>query len=150
MPRFSTGLRDALAVNYGLGVMMNGGVIRVYGGTMPSSPDLPPGTPELGRITTEGRTFIPGDDSVGAGLLLAHISPGTLIKNGVWRLKGIATGTATWWRWCWANPDPLTTNTALPRVDGRVGIELVLSTPAITPSTNIEIEQFMFILPMGS
>lgn len=139
-----------MAVNYGLGAMMNGGVIRVYGGIMPISPDLPPGTPELGRITTEGRTFIPGDNSVGAGLLLAHISPGTLIKNGIWRLKGVSVGTATWWRWYWANPDAMDENTLLPRVDGRVGVELVLTPPLITPVTNIEIESFMFILPMGS
>lgn len=150
MARFSTGLRDALAVNYGLGVMMNGGVIRIYGGSLPDSPDNPPNASELGRITTEGLTFIPGDDTVGAGLLLSHLSPGTLIKNGDWRLKGIATGNAIWWRWCWAAPDSLDYSIVYPRVDGRVGVELILETQFITPSTNVAIEQFMFILPMGS
>lgn len=150
MPRFSTGLRNALAVNYGLGIMMNGGVIRVYGGTLPASPDLPPGATELGRITTDGLVFIPGDDLIGAGLSVIHISPGTLIKDGIWRLKGITSGTATWWRWYWGGADSMQTSTVLPRIDGRVGLELQLSTPLITPQTNVEVQQFMFVLPMGA
>ncbi len=149
MPRFSTGLRNAIAVNYGLGIMMNGGVIRVYGGTRPSSPDLAPGTTELGCITTEGKVFIPGDDTEGAGLLLSHVSPGTLINDGNWRFKGIASGTATWWRWCWAGADALLLDTLVPRVDGLVGTDLLLANPVITPTTNFAIESFTFILPMG-
>lgn len=149
MARFSTGLRNALAVNYGLGVMMNGGVIRVYGGTMPITPDEPPGTIELGTITTEGRVFIPGDDTAQAGLLLAHVSPGGLIKAGEWRLKGKATGTATWWRWNWADADSFAYDTLLPRVDGEAGTELVLANTSITPITDVEIEQFMFVVAGG-
>lgn len=149
MARFSTGLRNALAVNYGLGIMMNAGIIRVYGGTMPTTPDNPPNATELARITTQGKVFIPGDDTNNAGLLLTHVSPGGLINSGEWRMKGLATGTATWWRWCWSKPDPLTFSEIYPRVDGSVGTELQISNSSITPSTNIEIQQFMFVLPMG-
>lgn len=149
MPRFSTGLRNSLAVNYGLGIMMNSGIIRVYGGTIPSSPDNPPGTTELGRITTEGLTFVGGSNPNPAGLLLASVSPGGLTMVGEWRLIGVATGTATWWRWCWAGVDDLTLNTALPRVDGIVGTELRLASNSINPSTNVEIEQFLFTISAG-
>lgn len=147
--RLSTGLLDILAVNYGLGAMMNGGVIRVYGSAYPASADDPPGAPTLGQITTEGRTFIPGDDQQQAGLLLAHVSPGALVGVGNWRLKGAAEGQAIWWRWYWAGADDQEYSILLPRADGIVGTELVLETTAITPSTNILIEQFRAVLPRG-
>lgn len=149
MARFSTGLRNALAVNYGLGIMMNAGVIWVYGGTMPLSPDLPPNTTLLGRITTGGEPFITGSGTPVAGLLLGHVNPGGLTNVGEWRLKGLASGTATWWRWCWSAPDPLAYSETLPRVDGTVGSELVLESPSITTSTNIEIERFLLMIGMG-
>jgi hypothetical protein len=149
MARFSSGLRNALAVNYGLGIMMNAGIIRVYGGVLPDTPDDPPNAIELARITTEGKVFIPGNDTVGAGLLLTHVSPGGLINAGEWRMKGVSTGTATWWRWCWSQADPLTFSEIYPRVDGSVGTELQINVTAITPSTDIEIQQFLFVLPMG-
>lgn len=150
MPRFSTGLRDAMAVNYGLGAMMNSGIIRVYAGARPATPDLAPGSMELGRITTEGKVFIPVTDPNEAGLRLSFVSPGTLINQGSWRLKGVATGTAVWWRWNWHNADSNAFSTTLPRVDGLVGTDLVLTTNAILPSTDVAIEQFMFVLGVGS
>jgi len=122
MARFSTGLRNALASEYGLGLMMNGGIIRVYGAQQPATPDSPPGTPELGRITTEGRVFLTGDPN-NAGLYLQIISPGGIARDpdmGNWRLTGVASGTATWWRWQWRWADPNTESTFYPRVDGMV------------------------------
>ena len=150
MARFSTGLRNALIGYYGLGVMMNGGIIRVYGGERPASPDDPPGTPELGRITTGGRVFIPDGDPYEAGLQVAVSSPGTLTGVGEWRLKGVAIGTPIWWRWCWSSADPLTPSQYYPRVDGLVGTELVLSLIQTTVSTDVMVEQFLFTLAMGT
>jgi hypothetical protein len=154
MARFSTGLRNAVAGEFGIGVMMNGGVIRVYGSTRPATPDAPPGTAELGRVTTEGRVFIPVDDPNDAGLYLRLISPGALIADaemGAWRLKGLASGAATWWRWNWRWEDPNTESDFYPRIDGTVGAtgELRLTSNTITAATNREIEQFLFVLGMG-
>lgn len=149
MARFSTGLRNAVAAQYGLGLMMNGGVIRIYGDERPDTPDLPPGTTELGQITTEGRVFVPGDLASTAGLMLALESPGVLVNDGVWRLKGSFSGVPTWWRWCWADLDPLEESEYYPRVDGLVGTELVLAITSISPFTDVEIEQFAFALSMG-
>ena len=148
MARFSTGLRNAVAAQYGLGLMMNGGVIRIYGDERPASPDLPPGSTELGQITTEGQVFVPGSFSA-AGLMLALESPGVLVNDGEWRLKGSANGIPIWWRWCWADLDPLDESTYYPRVDGLVGSELVLALTNMTASTDVEIEQFAFALSMG-
>lgn len=153
MIRFSTGLRNALAVEFGLGVMMNGGVMRVYGGTMPASPDLAPGTPLLGTITTEGKVFLPITDPNEAGLILAFISPGGLMNFGDWRLIGSATGTATWFRWHWRWEDDLGDSEFYPRIDGDVGLTsslaaLRLTSTSITTETNRQIEQFLMVLPM--
>ena len=150
MARFSTGLRNALASNYGLGLVMNGGVIRVYGGTRPNSPNNPPGTNELAQITTEGKTFVPGNDAAGAGLMLTVLSPGLLTGVGEWRLKAGLLGAATWWRWCWGGSDPLTESTYYPRVDGVVGTELVLLSTGMYVGLNTPIEQFLFTLTLGT
>lgn len=150
MARFSTGLRNALASNYGLGLMMNGGIIRVYSGTRPTTPDAAPSGVELGRITTEGRTFVFPDDPYEAGLRLLVNSPGILYNDGIWRLKGITSGVASWWRWCWADNDPLTLSTYYPRVDGLVSTELVLYTNVVTAATDTQIESFSIQLGLGS
>lgn len=150
MARFSSGLRNALATDYGLGIMMNGGVMRVYGGVMPESPDLAPATPLLGTITTEGRVFIPNDPN-DAGLMLQFIVPGGLMNLGDWRLTGNGSGTATWFRWHWKWADDLGDSTFYPRVDGSVGLltsteDLRLNSVSISPDTNRVIDQFLMVL----
>lgn len=153
MIRFSTGLRNALAGEYGLGIMMNGGVMRVYGETMPASPDIAPGTPILGTITTEGRPFVPVYDTHDAGLLLQIVTPGALTNSGNWSLVGIAFGEATWFRWHWKWEDDLLDGTYYPRIDGDIGLlasnsALRLTSRTVTPSTNRSIEQFFMQIPM--
>lgn len=154
MIRFSTGLRNALATQYGLGILMDGGIIRIYNGVIPIIPDKPPLGTELGRITTEAKTFNPGNDIAGAGLNLLFMSPGTLIQNGDWKLKGLNSGTATWWRWNWSGPDPNTESDLYPRIDGLIGSigqenkELLLVTTAITTQTLVTIENFIVKLNM--
>lgn len=150
MARFSTGLRNAVASQSGLGLLMNRGVIRLYGNDAPSTPDNPPGASAVGVITTSGLTFIPGDDPNSAGLLLRLVSPGGLANDGVWRLKGLSVGTARWWRWYWRWGDPDTLSTYYPRVDGAVGTELKLVSTALTATTDVEVQQFLFLLPMGA
>lgn len=150
MIKLSSGLRQALMNEYGLGLMMNGGTIRVYNGEMPTSPDNPPNGSQLARITTEGRTFIPGNDNVDAGLLLYSVFPGVLTDDGRWYLTGTASGTATWWRWCWSDADNQGESTYYPRVDGDVGVALKLNTPVITPALYFRIERFYMELLVGS
>ncbi|MCA9497331.1 MAG: hypothetical protein KC589_10400 [Nanoarchaeota archaeon] len=152
MIRFSTGLRNALATQYGLGILMDGGIIRVYNGVIPSSPDKPPLGVELGRITTEAKTFNPGNDIANAGLRLLFMSPGILVQAGDWKLKGLSSGTATWWRWNWSGPDSNHESSLYPRVDGLIGSigqenkELLLVTTAMTSQTLVTIENFVVVL----
>ena len=132
---------------------MNGGVIRIYGGTMPNSPDLATTSPILGSITTEGRDFIQFYDTFEAGLLLQVVPPGVLLNDGTWILKGITDGTATWFRWYWKWEDDFGNSTYYPRVDGDIGLTnslaaLRLNSTIISPTTNRLIEQFFMQLPM--
>lgn len=150
MIRFSSGLRQAVMNEYGLGLMMNGGTIRIYDGTMPGSPDEPPNGTQLARITTEGRAFIPGNDTVDAGLLLYNVFPGVLIDDGRWYLSGKATGTAKWWRWCWAGADSQDSSTYYPRIDGDVGAALKLNSIIIHSTDYFRIERFYMELLAGS
>lgn len=151
MIRLSTGLRNALVLNAGLGEMMNGGIIRVYGGSPPSSPDDPPAATLLATITTDGKVFYPGNDTEGAGLLLSYVSPASIVKNGRWMLKGVGSGVAAWWRWCWSLPDDQYYSTYYPRIDGDAGPAgaLVLSAVDITPATLIEIGVFQVVFPLA-
>lgn len=151
MIRLSTGLRNAIMSNYGLGMIMNQGVIRCYNSSIPTTPDLAPSGTELARITTEGLTFIPGDLTTGAGLSIALISPGTLINDGNWVLTGLASGNITWFRWNWAGLDSLSYSTLTPRIDGLVGTagDLVLASTLVTSSSRRQLDQFLFTLPLS-
>jgi len=95
------------------------------------------------------------DDPNDAGLNLRLISPGALVADaemGAWRLKGLASGTATWWRWNWRWEDTNAQSEFYPRMDGTVGAEgeLRLTSSIITPAMDREIEQFLFVLGMGT
>ena len=147
MVSLSTGLRDALISQYGFGTIMNFGVIRVFGGTRPTSSDAAAGSTPLAEITTEGRVFVPETDPNGAGISLQVVSPGAITHEGVLRIKGSETGLATWWRWSWLGADDLDYSLYVPRVDGDAGIELFLRSYNITPATDEEVGRFVFSLP---
>ena len=148
--RFSTKLRDYIVGNYGFGSLLNKGVIRVYGDPMPASPDDSPTGTLLGVISTNGIEYIPGINKDVAGLVVHTESPGYVMGEGDWRLKGKATGTAVWFRWSGTQIDDFGTNTNFIRVDGRVGTELFLSNILITPSTNVGLEVFVVQLMMSN
>lgn len=151
MIRLSSGLRNAVMSQFGLGLMMNGGVIKIYSGTIADSPNkaIPVTSQYLGVITTNGEVFIPGSYPNTAGLYFSLINYGTLINDGRWMLKGVNAGTATWFRWYWADPDPDLDSNYYPRIDGLInnGGALTLGSTSITTSTLVEIDQFMLILP---
>ena len=146
MIRFSTALRNAIASNYGLGMVMNKGVIRLYDGTQPTSPDLAPTGNLLGAITNNGVAYVPGNNKDAAGLVVKLVSPGILEKSGVWKLIGSRIGTATWFRWYSSQVDDYGSNTNFLRIDGGVGTDLFLATPQITTFTSVEVLTFIMQL----
>jgi hypothetical protein len=142
MIRLSTGLQIAVMGLYGFQSMMNFGVIEVRSGSQPATADgFPTGT-LLARVTHEGDPFVPG---VSGGLEIGNDS-GVLAKVGNWRLQGVASGTAGWWRWKWNAPDDDSFSLYYPRVDGAVGESFILGDTAITPATDTEITEFTFFV----
>lgn len=57
--RLSSGLKDALVSNYGLGAMFIGGEFRIYSGAQPETPDAPPVGELVGTITSMNQNLQP-------------------------------------------------------------------------------------------
>lgn len=148
--RLSTGFRNALCVALPVVRLMDGGTIYLYGGTMPDSPDNPPGEIILGQITTGGATFTPNSEILAAGLRIQWSSPGRVLMSGDWRIKGAANGTVTWFRWCWREYDNHLESTYYPRLDGSIDDVLIMSNPTMTDGRNSPVEFFSLTLPNGS
>ncbi len=141
--KLSAGLQASVLSEFGLGAMMNYGVIEVYTGDQPlSASDAPTGL-LLARVTTDGLDFTAGSLTGGLQVVYDAVAGG-LVKVGTWRLRGVATGAPGWWRWKWNAEDDDSFSVFLPRLDGVVGESLVLGAlNQITPSTNEEIEDFL-------
>ena len=139
--RVSTGLRSALLSSYGLQAMMDYGVIDIYSGVQPTTASLAPTGILLGRVTNNGDTFTPGTTNGGLHVELDQ-SLG-LVKSGIWKLKGVATGDVGWWRWKWNTYDPDTDSLYYPRLDGAYGESLQLASGTITPATDVAISDFV-------
>lgn len=150
MLHLSTGLRANLAAGYGIGPILNGGVIHVYQGTPPDSADDAASPSDLlGTITTGGNLFVPVYDPNSAGLVVQYVSPASLINVGSWILRAVQTGIATWFRWRWSYTDPLTASTYYPRLDGSVGSEfdvLTLPTQTLTLGYTYPIDSFLLTI----
>ncbi|MDF1819916.1 MAG: hypothetical protein P1U54_14880, partial [Immundisolibacteraceae bacterium] len=141
--RLSNGLRTALYGQYGITAMMQYGFIEVYSGTQPTDANAEPTGTLLGRITNNGVPHVTGTST--GGLTLTQDTNGRLTSLGAWRLTGIASGTAGWWRWKWNAPDDDSLSLYYPRIDGDVGTALVLANTAITAATDEEISSFILV-----
>lgn len=151
MIRLSTALRNSLAASYGIMPHMQGGVIYVFGGDPPPSPDSAAYPDQaLGVVTTEGLTFVPPDDLNNAGLQLEFVAPGTLINVGRWVLTATAAGEARWFRWYRKTFDTYEDSAYYPRIDGSIGDVLVLVTPLLTVGKKTTIDSFRLQIPMGN
>ncbi len=146
MLNFSTGLRNQLVNASGLGSLMNSGCIYLYSEPKAETADDAVTGTLVARITTEGRTYVPENDTVGAGLRLTLAPPGGLTKTGIWMLKGVAVGTAYWFRWCSRGYDGFGHSETRCRIDGTVGDVLILQSTEITPLTEFALETFLLML----
>lgn len=138
--QISTGLKAALVTLSGVQGLMDGGVIEVFGGTRPATPDAPAGETVLGRITQDGVTWYPFDSA--GGLRTISTLPGVLQKEGVWMFNGLTSGTATWFRWYWGGYDSKLETEYYPRLDGDVGEDMILANAAISLGLQFYINQF--------
>lgn len=145
MIKISTGVRTGLLLASGIRSMFEGGIIRLYGGTPPLSADLPAPAYPLAEITQDGEDWLPYPNNTESGLQFDMIQAAVLTKWGTWTLNGKATGTATWFRLYGPMYDyPPTTDYLVPRLDGLMGVNLLLPAGnyAVTPETTYELDMF--------
>lgn len=148
--RLSTGLRNNLAGDKGFAATFEGGVIDIYTGSQPVSADAAvTGSILLGTVTLASGAFTPGSPT--NGLTFAAPANGSVSKStDQWSFKGVANGTAGWFRLRGNAVDTGMASTELPRVDGSIGTsgaDLNLSNIVITINAPNTIDTFVWTQP---
>lgn len=148
--KLSTALRTALAGSTGFGATFEKGVIHIYSGPQPVTADAPVAGTLLGVVTKDAAPFAFGTPA--NGLEFGDADAGSVAKSDTqeWKFKGLASGTAGWFRLMGNTPDALGQSTTSPRLDGSVGTsggDLNLSNIAVTVGTPATIDVFTFSIP---
>lgn len=147
--RFSTGLVQGILNATGIKEAMADGVIRIYSGAQPATPNLAVSGTLLLEVTKDGGAFVHG--AATNGIEFDAPVSGVLSKAAgeTWRGSGLVAGTAGWFRFC-ANPtDAGGASTSLARIDGSVGktgADLNLSTTAIGVGVPTTIDVFQIAM----
>lgn len=150
----STGFRARILGPSSFESIFLNGCIEVRTGAQPvAGANAPPTGTLVGRITNNGGAWSPGAATNGLRFARSGVYGGNDPGQN-WRLAGLGTGTAGWFRLL-ANPvDDGSLSTVLPRIDGAIGplvgagdYQMRLPTLSITPSTAITIVSWWFLLP---
>lgn len=153
--RSSTAFINALLGGTAFADVFLNGCIEVYSGPQPASADAAVTGTLLARVTRDGGAWVAG--SPGNGLQF-DVTGRFVTKrfDHRWVLKGLATGTAGWYRLRGNVADAGGVSLLLPRLDGSVGLpeaetanQLLLSDLAITPATEREMPYFYYTIPSG-
>ena len=114
--QLSSGLRDHMLITGSFKSGLDGGVLKIYGGTIPVTADADSsGATVLCTISL---------DATGTGITCASsVTAGVLTKNAseIWRGQISTSGTATFFRFM-AVGDTGTASTSAKRVQGTVGV----------------------------
>lgn len=150
MLKLSTGLRNLLAGSTGFGGAFEGGVMYIYSGPQPATADSPVTGTLLGIVTKDGGAFAFGSPE--NGLSFDAPANGTVSKKAadVWKMVGIALGTAGWFRLMGNAPDNLGASATLPRLDGSIGTagaDLNMSNISIDVGVPSTCDIFQFTVP---
>lgn len=141
MIRLSTALQTALLMDQGMAQMMAFGVIDIYTGDPPPTPDIPAQGTHIARITDRGHTFVAGQQT--GGLRYTLPAAGELHDDGNWVLSGITAGIAGHWRWRANAYDPDSLSQVYPRVDGVAGDSLILTDYNTAAGASTAIDAFI-------
>lgn len=128
------------------------GILKIYNGTQPSSPDSSIGgaTP-LVEITVASGTWVAGSPE--NGLEFGTASSGAIAKSSaVWSGTVASSGTAGWFRFYANASDAGAADSThiYPRIDGSVGTsgrELNMSSTSLTAAATVTIDTFEITLP---
>jgi len=147
--KLSTGLRDALLGTDSLKGILDYGVIKIFGGTPPSTADGDDTTfTLLVEITTDGLDVTPGATT--NGLVFAAPSGGTIAKSADnWSGAAVATGTASWFR-LYDNDVNMGSSSTAARLQGTVGTygaDMLVSSTNVVGGATITVDSFNMTLP---
>lgn len=126
------------------------GILKIYSGSQPSSPDVAASGTLLCSITLSAGAFVAG--AFDNGLEFGAAASGAISKasGATWSGVAVASGTAGYFRLC-ANPtDAGGASTSLPRVDGSIGTsgaDLNMSSTTIVSGQTYTIDTFTITLP---
>lgn len=123
-PKYSIALQQARMADL-VSTIGNAGLLKIYDGTQPASPDTAVGAQVLLSTHTCGSPFGPASSS-------AH--PSVLTANAIGSATAGNTSTATWFR--------ITTSGGTAHVDGSVGTssaDLILNSTSITSGQTVSI-----------
>lgn len=131
--------------------IMQNGVLRIYSGSQPATPEAAVAGTLLIEITVASGVFAHGAEANG-------LEFGDSVENyiekcadEVWSGVGLSAGTAAWFRLC-ANPtDNGGSSTTLPRIDGTVGTsgaDITISNTQIAVDATYTVDDFKLTIPM--
>ena len=148
----STGYAQTILGPTAFDIMFRDGVIRLYAGAQPANADLAPGSSPLAIVTKDGGAFTPGSPTNG----LRFTRAGRFVTNDVsqrWVIKGLAPGTAGWFRLS-PNVDDGSSSLEIPRIDGVVGLEgdvgdyqMFMANPVLADGLLIDLTQWLYAIP---
>lgn len=122
------------------------GIIKVYTGARPASPDAAATGTLLVTFTVASGAFVAG--AVANGLEFGDAAAGMISKNtDVWSGAAVATGTAGWFRHYANGTDAGGNSTVLPRIDGDIteeglGGDIEFADTDLTTSTTYTIDTY--------
>jgi len=141
--KLSTGLRNAMLDSSNLRTTMNGGLIKVYDGTVPATADA----------ALSGNTLLCtfSLNSTGAGINFDTTATGDTLAKApaeVWAGNPAVTGTGTFYRHV-AVGDDGTLSTTQARIQGELGAgnEMLLATNVFTVGVNRVLDAYSITFP---
>ena len=141
--KLSTGLRNAMLDSSNLRTTINGGLIKVYDGTVPATADA----------ALSGNTLLCtfSLNSTGAGINFDTAAVGDTLSKApaeVWAGNPAATGTGTFYRHV-AVGDDGTLSTTQARIQGELGAgnEMLLATNVFTVGVNRVLDAYSITFP---
>jgi hypothetical protein len=148
--QLSTGLRNGMLNSTGFTEALNDGVIYIYSGPQPTNADAAVSGTLLGTVTVNNGAWAAGSPTNGLGFDAPALGVISKAAAEVWRMLGVASGTAGWFRMVGNAADAGGSSTSLPRLDGSVAIsggDMNLSSTTIAIGVPTTIDVFTFTLP---
>lgn len=132
--RLSSGLKDAMASNFGLGAMFVGGEFRIYDGVQPETADMPPNGTLVATITSMNQSLVPQGLQFSLSLDSGAIQTDTTLYTVLTVLE--ANRPLSWFRLMQAN-DSEEQSIIAPRLDFSFGDAAITEMPESYPEATM-------------